>query len=86
MTESCNSFKNRFMKKSFLLLAITTLLLLSISNYGQSVAIGVRGGISIPNLSSGGSQQLLFQMSTDPAFETVLQSVPCTTSSYTLRG
>ncbi len=45
------------MKRSIFYFAILGLLLLFFNADAQDVAIGIRGGISIPNLSAGGSQQ-----------------------------
>jgi Outer membrane protein beta-barrel domain len=45
------------MKRSIFYFAILGLLLLCFGADAQDVAIGIRGGISIPNLSAGGSEQ-----------------------------
>ena len=45
------------MKKPIFYLSLVGLLMLYVNAHAQDVAIGVRGGISIPNLSAGGSEQ-----------------------------
>ena len=44
------------MKKIFNLLVFVTVVLISVNTYAQKVALGIRGGISIPNLTAGGSE------------------------------
>ena len=40
--------------------------------------------LAFPAVKGAGSY--LFQVSTDPSFATILQSVPCTAASYTFNG
>ena len=47
------------MKKNVLLLTFATLFILSSNLYSQEITIGAKGGLSIPNLSGGGSQNPL---------------------------
>ena len=47
------------MKKNALLLTIATLFILSSNLYSQEITIGAKGGLSIPNLTGGGSQNPL---------------------------
>lgn len=45
------------MKRSFFCLAVLGLLIIQFNAHAQNVAIGIRGGLSIPNLSAGGSEE-----------------------------